>query len=145
MKILDVCDQKTATVPAETTVSEAIRVMISAQVGAVAIVDRDQRICGIFTERDVLVKVALSGMDPASTSVNQLMTSPVETAIPDITPVEALGLMGQGHFRHLPIVDLDGKLLGMLSMRNLLQWRTNDLHRELDALEQYFANDSLGG
>jgi len=54
-------------------------------------------------------------------------------------------LMAQGHFRHLPIVDLDGKLLGMLSMRNLLQWRTNDLDRELDALEQYFANDALGG
>jgi CBS domain-containing protein len=145
VKILDVCDQKTATVPAEATVSEAIRVMITAQVGAVAVVDRSQRICGIFTERDVLVKVALSGMNPAITSVSHLMTAPVETAIPDITPIEALGLMGQGHFRHLPIVDLDGKLLGMLSMRNLLQWRTNDLHRELDALEQYFANDSLGG
>ncbi len=144
MKILDVCDQKTATVPADATVSQAIGVMISAQVGAVAVLDRS-RICGIFTERDVLVKVALSGKNPASTSVCELMTAPVETAIPDITPIEALGLMGQGHFRHLPIVDLDGKLLGMLSMRNLLQWRTNDLHRELDALEQYFANDSLGG
>jgi len=145
VKILDVCDQKTATVPAEASVAQAISVMISAQVGAVAVIDPSQRICGIFTERDVLVKVALSGMNPASTSVCQLMTAPVETAIPDITPIEALGLMGQGHFRHLPIVDLDGKMLGMLSMRNLLQWRTNDLHRELDALEQYFANDSLGG
>jgi CBS domain-containing protein len=145
VKILDVCDQKTATVAAEATVAEAIRVMISAQVGAVAVVERSQRICGIFTERDVLVKVALSGEDPSNTSVCELMTSPVETAIPDITPIEALGLMGQGHFRHLPIVDLEGKLLGMLSMRNLLQWRTNDLHHELDALEQYFANDSPGG
>jgi CBS domain-containing protein len=145
VKILDVCDQKTATVAAEATVAEAIRVMISAQVGAVAVVERSQRICGIFTERDVLVKVALSGEDPSNTSVCELMTSPVETAIPDITPIEALGLMGQGHFRHLPVVDLEGKLLGMLSMRNVLQWRTNDLHHELDALEQYVANDSPGG
>jgi len=145
MEILDVCDQKTATVPLDATVSEAIRVMISAQVGAVAVIDTAQRICGIFTERDVLVKVALNGGNPVRTMVRELMTSPVETAIPDITPIEALGLMAQGHFRHLPIVDLDGKLLGMLSMRNLLQWRTNDLDRELDALEQYFANDALGG
>jgi CBS domain-containing protein len=145
MKILDVCDQKTATVSADATVAQAIQVMISAQVGAVAVLDQSQRICGIFTERDVLVKVAVGSGNPSNTSVRQLMTSPVETAIPDITPIEALGLMGQGHFRHLPIVDLDGKLLGMLSMRNLLQWRTNDLHHELDALEQYFANDSLGG
>jgi CBS domain-containing protein len=145
MKILDVCDHKTATVPAHATVAEAIRTMISAQVGAVAVIDQAQRICGIFTERDVLVKVALSGKNPSSTDVSELMTSPVETAIPDITPLEALGLMSHGHFRHLPIVDLEGKLLGMLSMRNLLQWRTTDLHHELDALEQYFANDSLGG
>lgn len=145
MRILDVCDQKTATLAADATVAEAIRVMISAQVGAVAVLDATQRICGIFSERDVLVKVALSGKNPGTTAVRELMTAPVETAIPDITPVEALGLMAQGHFRHLPIVSLDGKLLGMLSMRNLLQWRTNDLHRELDALEQYFANDSLGG
>lgn len=145
MKILDVCDQKTATVPADASIAEAIRVMISAQVGAVAVVDPSQRICGIFTERDVLVKVALGGGSPSTTTVSELMTSPVETAIPDITPIEALGLMAQGHFRHLPIVDLDGRLLGMLSMRNLLQWRTNDLDHELNALEQYFANDSLGG
>ncbi len=145
MNILDVCDQKTAVVPLEATVAEAVRVMISAQVGAVAVVDGGQRICGIFSERDVLVKVALSGGNPSTTQVRRLMTTPVETAIPDITPIEALGIMGQGHFRHLPIVDLEGKLLGMLSMRNLLQWRTDDLHHELDALEQYFANDSLGG
>ena len=145
MKILDVCDQKTATVPADASIAEAIRIMISAQVGAVAVVDPSQRICGIFTERDVLVKVALEGGSPSTTTVSELMTSPVETAIPDVTPIEALGLMAQGHFRHLPIVDLDGRLLGMLSMRNLLQWRTNDLDHELNSLEQYFANDSLGG
>src|SRR5258708_5964720 len=145
MTILDVCDQKTATVSSDATVAQAIQVMISAQVGAVAVVDKFQRICGIFTGRAVLMKVAAASGTPSKPWVHELMPSPVETAIPDITPIEALGLMGQGHFRHLPIVDLDGRLLGMLSMRNLLQWRTNDLHRELDSLEQYFANDSLGG
>jgi len=145
MKILDVCDHKSVLVPLDATVAEAIRVMISSQVGAVAVVDSAQRICGIFTERDVLVKVALSGGNPSTTRVSELMTTPVETAIPDVTPIEALGIMAQGHFRHLPIVNLDGQLLGMLSMRNLLQWRTDDLHRELESLEQYFANDSLGG
>src|SRR5258708_12342296 len=100
MTILDVCDQKTATVSSDATVAQAIQVMISAQVGAVAVVDKFQRICGIFTERDVLMKVAAANGNPSKTSVHELMPSPLETAIPDITPIEALALMAQGHFLH---------------------------------------------
>lgn len=126
------------------TVAEAIRVMLNHQVGAVAVVNDFQQIAGIFTERDVLVKVALSGRNPSDTPVRELMTSPARTAKSEITPAEALNIMIDGHFRHLPIVG-DGKLLGILSLRNLLHWRADDLTHELDALEQYFANDSLGG
>jgi CBS domain-containing protein len=49
------------------------------------------------------------------------------------------------HYRHLPVVDDEGKLLGMLSIRNLLQARVDDLTRELDALEQYTSSDGIGG
>ena len=49
------------------------------------------------------------------------------------------------HFRHLPVADRSGKLLGMLSIRNVLQWRIDDLSSELDALEQYVSNDGPGG
>ena len=73
------------------------------------------------------------------------MTSPARTATSEVTPAEALNVMIDGHFRHLPIVGGHGKLLGILSIRNLLRWRADDLSNELDALEQYFANDSLGG
>jgi CBS-domain-containing membrane protein len=73
------------------------------------------------------------------------MTTGVETAKVDITAGEALSLMLERHFRHLPIVDEGGRLLGILSLPNLLQWRADDLSRELDALEQYYSNDSLGG
>jgi len=53
--------------------------------------------------------------------------------------------MLERHFRHLPVVDHYGKLLGMLSIRNVLQWRVDDLTQELDSLEQYVANDGPGG
>ena len=119
--------------------------MLNHNVGAVAVIDDVRRIVGIFTERDVLVKVVLSDRNPSSTLVGELMTSPARTATSDITPAEALRKMIEGHFRHLPIVSGHGKLLGILSIRHLLQWRTDDLSHELDALEQYFANDSLGG
>ena len=49
------------------------------------------------------------------------------------------------HFRHLPVVDKNGKLLGMLSIRNLLEWRIDALTQELDSLEQYVSNDGPGG
>lgn len=145
MTILDLCTQPTAVVSTAATVTQAIRVMLNHHVGAVAITDDFHRIVGIFTERDVLMKVALSGCDPSSTAVCELMTSPARTATPEVTPGEALRTMIEGHFRHLPIVGGDGKLLGILSIRNLLQWRADDLSHELDALEQYYSNDSLGG
>ncbi len=107
--------------------------------------DDARHVLGIFTERDVLVKLALSGRDPAHTAIVDVMTTGVETAKTDITAGEALTLMLERHFRHLPLVDADGKLLGIISLRNLLQWRTEDLSRELDSLEQYYSNDSLGG
>ena len=53
--------------------------------------------------------------------------------------------MIERHFRHLPVVDNSGKLLGILSIRNLLEWRIEDLGRELGSLEQYVSNDSPGG
>ena len=119
--------------------------MLSCGVGGVAVLDDAGHVLGIFTERDVLIKLALSRRDPSATPILEVMTTGVETAKPGITAGEALSLMMEHHFRHLPIVDDGGRLLGILSLRNLLQWRTDDLGRELDALEQYYGNDSLGG
>jgi CBS domain-containing protein len=53
--------------------------------------------------------------------------------------------MVERHFRHLPVVDNNGKLLGMLSIRNVLEWRIEDLNREVGSLEQYASNDAPGG
>jgi CBS domain-containing protein len=145
MTILSFCDPKTAMVSLKATVAEAIHVMLNCQVGAVAIVDDDSRVAGIFTERDVLTKFALSGRDPSDTLACELMSTPVHTASNEITPSEALNLMMDRKFRHLPIVDSRGTLLGMLSLRGLLQHRTEELTHELDSLEAYLSNDSIGG
>jgi CBS domain-containing protein len=145
LSILSFCDPKTSIVTNKATVAEAIHVMLACQVGAVAVVDESNRVTGIFTERDVLTKFALSGRDPAYTLTSELMTTPVHTASNEISPSEALTLMMDRNFRHLPIVDQQGTLLGMLSLRGLLQHRTEELTHELDSLEAYFSNDSIGG
>ena len=73
------------------------------------------------------------------------MTTPVEMATLSTGPGEALAIMIERHFRHLPVVNDDGKLLGMLSIRNLLQSQVDELTHQLDSLEQYVSNDGPGG
>ena len=145
MSILDLCDPEPAAVGLEATVADAIRTMLRQHVGAVGVVDSERRIAGIFTERDVLMKTSLSGRDPEHTSVREVMTTPVELATLSTGPGEAMATMVERHYRHLPVVDNESKLLGILSIRNLLEWRIDDLTQELDSLEQYVSNDGPGG
>lgn len=145
MSVLDLCDREIAAVGLEATVADAIHKMLDHHVGAVAVVDSEYRVAGIFTERDVLRKMALSHVDPKVTSVRDLMTTPVEMATRGTGAGEALSIMLERHFRHLPVADDNGKLLGILSIRNLLEWRVDDLSHELDSLEQYVSNDGPGG
>lgn len=133
MSLLEMCDPDPPKVRVEATVTEAIRTMLEQRVGAVGIVDSEGRIAGIFTERDVLRKLALTDRDPAKTPVRELMTTEVEMATVATTPAEALATMVERHYRHLPVVSDDGKLLGMLSIRNLLEAKIDDLTRQLGA------------
>jgi len=145
MSVLELCDKDVASVRVEASAADAIRLMLDRHVGAVGVVDSEGLVAGIFTERDVLLKLALTGRNPETTPVLELMTTPVELATIDTRPGEALATMLERHFRHLPVVDSTGKLLGMLSIRNLLEQRIDDLSHELDSLEQYVTNDGPGG
>jgi len=132
MKLLDMCDAEAASVPLDATAERAIRMMLDRHVGAVTVVDENQRVAGIFTERDVLLRLSLTQNDPRTTSVRHVMTTPVELATRATTAGEALATMVERHYRHLPIVEDDGRLLGMLSIRNVLQARIKELARQLD-------------
>jgi CBS domain-containing protein len=80
----------------------------------------------------VLLRLSLGERDPRNISVREVMTAPVEMATRATTAGEALATMVERHYRHLPIVDDDGQLLGMLSIRNLLQARVDTLTRQID-------------
>ena len=145
MSLVDLCDSDVAAIRVEANAADAIRMMLDRHVGAVGVVDGEGRVAGVFTERDVLRKLSLTGRDPEVTPLRELMTTPVELATTSTQPGEALTIMLERHFRHLPVVDPSGKLLGMLSIRNLLEQRIGDLSHELDSLEQYVTNDGPGG
>ncbi len=117
----------------QATVEDAIQTMLEKQVGAVAVIDEHGVVAGMFTERDVLAKFALSGRDPKRTPVRELMSDIVEMATEETVPSEALQVMLERHYRHMPIVDDQGKVLGICSIRNILEARVDDLLAELDA------------
>ncbi|MGB8769784.1 MAG: CBS domain-containing protein [Candidatus Korobacteraceae bacterium] len=133
MSLLKWCDEGPATVSLQATVEDAISTMLEKQVGAVAVIDEHGRVAGMFTERDVLAKFALSGRDPKHTPVHELMSPMVEMATEETTPSEALQVMLERHYRHMPIVDDHGRVLGICSIRNILEARVDDLLAELDA------------
>src|SRR5450755_5040475 len=132
MSLLKWCDEGPATVSLQATVADAINTMLEKQVGAVGVIDEQGVVAGMFTERDVLAKFALSGRDAKTTPVRELMSPMVEMATDENTPAEALKVMLERHYRHLPVVDEQGKVLGILSIRNILEARIDDLLAELD-------------
>lgn len=142
MSLLQWCDEAPATVSVLGNVQEAIETMLEKTVGAVAVIDELGVVAGMFTERDVLAKFALSRRDPASVPVRELMSPMVEMATEETTPAEALKVMLDRHYRHLPIVDDHGKVLGILSIRNILEARIDDLLEELQASHAQASADS---
>ena len=132
MSLLQWCDEGPATVSVLASVEDAIRAMMDKDVGAVAVVDEQGVVAGMFTERDVLAKFALSGRQASKTPVREMMSPMVEMATAETTAAEAFKVMLERHYRHLPIVDDHGKVLGILSIRNILEARIDDLLAELE-------------
>ena len=101
------------------TVRDAARRMSEWNVGAIAIVDGGQLV-GVFSERDIMTRVVAQGLDPEATTVARVMTKDIAVGDPREDIEAALRKMHSIGCRHLPIVE-DGKLKGMLSLRDLLQ------------------------
>lgn len=108
------------TVPASATVHAAVKRMIDEKVGSVLVVD-DGRLVGIFTERDVLVRVVGANRNPMTTPVSFVMTHNPVSIDSSTTVQEVLDAHGGKEFRHLPVID-DGHLIGMISFRDILRW-----------------------
>jgi len=144
MNLLKIASVPPAVVAPHATVLESVEVMAEHGVGAVAVID-DGQLIGIFTERDVMLRVVLRHRHPRDTRVGDVMTSPAETITEQTSEEDALVHMVERHVRHLPIVRASGQLAGMLSIRNLLERRVDELARELHSLDQYLSNDGPGG
>jgi CBS domain-containing protein len=116
------------TVLATATVGEAIRAMIGHKVGALLVVDDEGKLLGIFSERDLLTKVAGERPDWQQLAVRGFMTANPETVTPSHTLAFALHKMDVGGYRHLPVMD-EGKPVGVVSVRDMLRHITRVLNQ----------------
>lgn len=117
------------------TVREGCRLMTEKTIGALLILE-DQKILGIFTERDALNKVLSAGLDPDKTTLAEVMVPKPQTITPDKPLAYALYMMSEGGFRHVPVVDEDGAPIGMVSARDALGQDLVELERELKHQEE---------
>jgi CBS domain-containing protein len=107
------------TVPASATVGDAVDLMAERQIGAVLVMTEDDLVAGIFTERDLLIRVVKPGIDARATPVSLVMTREVRFVTPGTTVEAALALMHLQQHRHLLVID-GPRVHGLVSMRELV-------------------------
>ena len=134
-----IADQELVTAPETITVHGAAQLMKQKEVGAVMVVE-EGKLVGVFTERDALFRVLAEGRDTRTTRLSDVMTRNPATIHPDRPFAEALHIMHEGGFRHVPVVE-DGCPVGMVSARDALGPELEDFVYEL--LRQERGHDVL--
>ena len=128
----------------EDSVMAAINMMIERNSGVVLVSDSNNKLVGLFSERDAMVRVLAQQLNPNTTRLAKAMYTEIITRTPDISIEEALQTMVEGRIRHLPIVTKDNEIVGLISLRWLLHDRIRELMDDVEALESYL-NDAPGG
>ena len=116
-------------------VSEVVTILAEKHIGAVLVTD-GARLVGILSERDVVRSLAEQGASTLDLPASALMTSNPSTATPDITVEQAMGLMTDGRFRHLPIME-NGALAGLVSIGDVVKAMIEQSQQEVETLRTY--------
>jgi len=128
---------KVWTIAPSATVFEAIRLLAQKNIGALPVLDGD-KLVGIFSERDYTRKVALEGKTSQKTLVREIISTDVTTATPQNTVEDCMKKMTEKRVRHLPVMD-DGKLVGFVSIGDMVNWIISAQSATIDQMESYLA------
>jgi len=132
-------EQTVHTITPSASVFDAVKLMAEKSIGALLVME-DLKIDGIITERDYARKIVLMGRSSKETPVRDIMTSPVMYVRPDQTNEECMALMTDNRVRHLPVID-DGKLMGLISIGDLVKDIISEQKFIIDQLEHYIMGD----
>jgi CBS domain-containing protein len=134
-----VCDREPYFVNDAATALDAADYMASRGIGAVCVLDADEKLVGIFSERDLLNRVVARRLEPGAVPIRDVMSEPRAVIECGDTPHEALERMEKVGSRHLPVVDGD-KFIGMLSMRDIMRVEISEQGAELQLLHEYISH-----
>jgi len=134
-----VCEREPYYVGDTATALDAADYMASRQIGAVCVLGADEKLVGIFSERDLLNRVVARRLDPGAVPIREVMSEPRALIECGDTPHEALERMERVGSRHLPVVDGD-KFIGMLSMRDIMRVEISEQGAELQLLHEYISH-----
>lgn len=124
------------TVLPSATVRETVALLAARRIGAVPVVGADGAVTGVFSERDVIHALAAEGAAALDGTVAVAMTAPAVTVTPDHPAIAALSLMTRRRIRHLPVID-DGRLAGLVSIGDLVKYRTDRIEADAAAMRDY--------
>ncbi|MFY9925217.1 MAG: CBS domain-containing protein [Opitutaceae bacterium] len=119
------------------TIAEAVAEMNKRRIGCIVVIDAG-RIAGIFTERDVLLRVVGEDVNPKSTRVSEVMTKNVISITSDTTVEQTMVIFAEKKCRHLPVID-EGQLKGLVSIGDISRWVADTSRAEADHLKNYIA------
>ena len=119
-----------------TDVASAVRILAERKIGALVVTGADQRVVGIVSERDIVQELAVHGAATLVLPLTEVMTRRVMTCSPSDTVSSVMERMTQGKFRHLPVIE-DGKLIGIVSIGDVVKYRLEEMEREQSALRDY--------
>ena len=137
-QILENKSAAVVTVAKDAPVLDVIRLMAEHHIGSVLIVEAG-RLVGIATERDYARKVILQGRSSSDTPVAQIMSSPVVSVTPETTAQTCMQIMTDRRIRHLPVLDESGRVVGLVSIGDLVKAVIEDQREEIDQLQRYIA------
>jgi CBS domain-containing protein len=124
-------------VPADMPISGVINVLAEKSIGAVLVVENGELI-GILSERDIVRSLSSRAAETLTITAAALMTRTPTTGTPETTVEQAMEMMTDGHFRHLPILE-NGRLAGLVSIGDVVKARIDQSQHEVDTLRTYVA------
>lgn len=141
--ILNAKDKTVHAIPPDSTVYDALKLMSDKEIGAVIVIEND-KVVGIFSERDYARKIPLQGKNSRETLVREIMTADLLFVIPTNTTEECMVLMTGKHVRHLPVFDKD-EFVGVISIGDVVKSIISDKDFLIDQLSNYIAGEGVHG
>lgn len=122
----------------DTAVTEVATVLVGKKIGLVLVLDEDHTIVGIVSERDIVHAIAQNAGSVQDLSVKDIMTKNVLTCTPDDDLADIMGVMTHKRVRHLPVLN-DGKLVGLISIGDVMKHRLEEIEHEEESMRQYIS------